>query len=114
MPADLDTHRGPILVCARCRNIVTRRDLVTEIRGNTVHTYTNPHGFTYTFCTFMAAPGCIQMGEPTTEHSWFPPFAWQLAHCAGCREHLGWCFRSTVSEMFYALIEDRLIEEQIQ
>ena len=54
------------------------------------------------------------MGEPTTEHSWFPPFAWQMANCGGCREHLGWRFRSTASEIFYALIEDRLIEEQIQ
>ena len=87
---------------------------MTEVSGNTLHTYTNPHGFSYTFRTFTTAPGCMHVGEPTTEHTWFPPFAWQLASCAGCREHLGWRFRNPSGDMFYALIEDRLIEEQIQ
>ncbi len=114
VPADLGTHHGPVLICVRCKNLVTRTDFITEISGNTVHTCTNPHGFTYTFRTFIAAPGCTQMGEPTTDHSWFPPFAWQLANCAGCREHLGWRFRRTAGEMFYALIDERLVEEQMQ
>lgn len=31
-------------------------------------------------------------GNLTNEHSWFPPYQWRFASCAGCTAHLGWCF----------------------
>jgi hypothetical protein len=31
-------------------------------------------------------------GEPTPEHSWFPPFGWVNASCRRCQHQLGWVF----------------------
>ncbi|CAE7825899.1 gpx1 [Symbiodinium necroappetens] len=31
-------------------------------------------------------------GKPTAEFSWFPGFAWAMAHCCHCNRHLGWAF----------------------
>ncbi|CAE7560221.1 ohgt [Symbiodinium pilosum] len=31
-------------------------------------------------------------GNPTAEFSWFPGFAWAMAHCSHCNRHLGWAF----------------------
>jgi hypothetical protein len=112
--AEIDTSRGAVLLCAACRHLVTRKEFATEVSGRTVHTFTNPHGFTYTFRTFIAAPGCAQIGGPTMEHTWFPGYAWQMASCRGCREHLGWHFSSAAPESFYGLIDGRLIEDQLQ
>lgn len=33
--------------------------------------------------------GCLALqGPPTTEHSWFPFYAWTIACCATCGAHL--------------------------
>jgi hypothetical protein len=113
-PADIDASRGTVLLCAACRHLVTRKECATEISGNTLHTFTNPHGYTYTFRTFTDAPGCTRSGEPTAEHTWFPGHAWQMASCRGCGEHLGWGFSGASGATFYGLIDDRLIEDQLQ
>lgn len=31
-------------------------------------------------------------GDPTEEHTWFPGYAWRMAHCRACQRHLGWGF----------------------
>lgn len=31
-------------------------------------------------------------GGPSTEDSWFPGFAWTIAYCLRCHNHLGWKF----------------------
>ena len=110
--AQLDLVRDArALVCAACRHAITREDFVTVIAGSTVHTRTNPHGHTYTFRMFADAPGCRAAGAATTAYTWFPPHAWQLAHCRACREHLGWRFVDADDLQFFALIENRLSEE---
>ncbi len=111
---EIDTSRGAVLLCAACRHLVTRKEFITEISGKTSHSGTNPHGFTYSFRTFIDAPGCMESGEPTMEHTWFAGYAWQMASCRGCREHLGWRFSNAATGMFYGLIDDRLIEEHLQ
>ncbi len=111
---EIDTSRGTILLCAACRHLVTRKEFITEISGKTSHSGINPHGFTFSFRTFIDAPGCRESGEPTTEHTWFAGYAWQMASCRECREHLGWRFSNTATGMFYGLIDDRLIEDQLQ
>lgn len=44
---------------------------------------------------------------PSTEFSWFPGYAWQIALCKRCQIHIGWRFTSTnpnmVPRIFYAL-----------
>lgn len=109
--AGCDAREPGGLICAACRYAVTRHEFATAIAGKTVHTCTNPHGYTYTFRTFTSAPGCCASGAPMDEYSWFPPHAWQLAHCRACRAHLGWRFAEPAGHQFFALIESRLSEE---
>jgi len=37
-------------------------------------------------------------GKPTAEFSWFPGFAWAMAHCCHCNRHLGWAFYPEASQ----------------
>ncbi len=97
-----------VLACARCRRPITTAAARIAVAGAHAHTFVNPHGLEFRIGCFALATGCLQVGEPTTFWSWFPGYAWQIEHCVGCREHLGWEFRSA-DHRFHGLILDRLV-----
>ncbi|KXZ45021.1 hypothetical protein GPECTOR_59g628 [Gonium pectorale] len=41
---------------------------------------------------WRSARGLRYWGRPETEHSWFPGYAWTIANCAACGQHMGWRF----------------------
>ena len=100
---------GRALACARCLAAITTTGARIEMSGAHEHTFSNPHGFVFRIGCFAVAPGCAPVTEPSTYFAWFPGYAWQIAVCTGCGEHLGWLFRSGDSR-FHALILDRLVE----
>jgi hypothetical protein len=51
------------------------------------------------------------VGEASAYWTWFPGFAWQVAVCGGCGEHIGWGFAGA-EQRFVALLLERIIEEQ--
>jgi hypothetical protein len=107
-PGPEEDH-GRVLACSRClREVTTSADRI-EVGGQHAHTFANPHGFAYRIGCFAQARGCWTASEPTTYWTWFPPYAWQIEHCASCSEHLGWLFRSD-ADRFHGLILDRLVE----
>ena len=91
------------LVCAACRHLITDEDHWIEVNGAHEHTFVNPAGFMYVVGCWRAAPGCAWTGSTETAFSWFPGWSWQVAACARCRAHLGWCYRSP-GEQFHGLI----------
>jgi len=102
--------REPVwLVCVRCGHTVTSRAAARAVAGAHEHTFANPHGFVFRIGCFRRAPGCVTTSQPTREFSWFPAYAWQVAICSACAQHLGWLFRSD-DDAFHALILDRLAE----
>lgn len=46
-------------------------------------------------------------GEPVSEHSWFPGYAWTILRCSSCSRHWGWKFDRVVEDkgrqVFWAL-----------
>ena len=102
---------GRVLVCAACLQAVTSTSARIEMSGSHAHTFSNPHGLVFHIGCFALAPGCGAASDPSTLHTWFPGYAWQIAVCRGCGEHLGWLFRSGDSR-FHGLILDRLAETE--
>lgn len=95
------------LFCALCRHPITHQDERIEMAGGHRHTRTNPAGFTFTFGCFREAAGCTVVGAPTLEHTWFHGYAWRIALCAACEQHLGWRFQAP-GDRFHGLILERL------
>ncbi|KAK2563374.1 Protein cereblon [Acropora cervicornis] len=54
--------------------------------------YVNPNGCVHETLTFYRAKSFRLRGRHTTENSWFPGYAWTIAECAQCGNHLGWRF----------------------
>jgi hypothetical protein len=56
---------------------------------------------------FSEAPGAADVGDATSEASWFPGYAWTFAICQKCHNHLGWWYNG--KDRFAGLIATRLI-----
>lgn len=96
------------LLCAGCRHPVTTERERMQVRDRHEHTCANPHGFVYRIGCFRQAPGCVAVGAPDHDFSWFPGYAWQVALCRRCQVHLGWRFRAG-GDGFHGLVLDRLV-----
>lgn len=102
---------GGRLLCARCGHPVTALGWARDVAGGHHHSFVNPHGYLYRIGCFGLAPGCTPRGEVVAEYTWFPGYAWQIAHCGGCDTHLGWGFVGR-ADRFHGLVLDRLVREQ--
>jgi hypothetical protein len=100
---------GRILACAVCLGPVTTTAARVVKCGAHEHDCVNPAGYRFHIGCFSSARGCVAEGHPTSEHTWFPPYAWQVGVCAGCGTHLGWLF-TIADDRFHGLILDRLVE----
>lgn len=94
------------LCCARCGHPVTRERHRFAVHGRHEHTRVNPFGFVFHFGCFAQADGCAVDGPLTAEETWFPGYAWRIAHCGACGVHLGWAFQGEGA--FFGLLLDRL------
>jgi hypothetical protein len=108
-PKPDDLGRGPIIVCRACQARLTTPEARITIGGAHEHSYENPHGIRFRIGCFAWVGHCAAVTPPSTYWSWFPGFAWRVAVCTECGEHLGWLFQSA-DATFHGLILDRLSE----
>jgi hypothetical protein len=95
-------------LCIVCNKKITSDKERFEYNNQSEFQFVNPGGFYFDIITFGAADGCRELGEPTTEFTWFPGHSWSYAVCSRCSNHLGWKYHGEFS--FYGLIKSRLIK----
>jgi hypothetical protein len=99
------------IICRQCRQRLTRASHGLSIDGSHQHTFANPSGIVFEIACYYPVSGITLVGSRSTEFAWFAGHTWQIGICSGCRTHLGWLFTASEARMFYALIEDRIVEE---
>ena len=97
------------ICCLACGAAVTGKDQKIQVSGSHSHTFFNPAGIVFELGCFHQAPGCLVVGAPSTEFTWFPGHIWRIALCRNCRIHLGWMF-AMEGNTFYGLILSKLRE----
>lgn len=102
-------HADDQWVCAVCQCPVALASGVCVVNGQHSHRFMNPHGFVFDILCFREVLDCRDEGPPSTEHSWFPGFAWTITQCGGCGAQLGWAFESDAAPRFWGLIENRIV-----
>ncbi|XP_046852634.1 protein cereblon-like isoform X2 [Xenia sp. Carnegie-2017] len=82
-----------IMTCNYCRSIIAdKKDLFSMSSTGLMGSYVNPGGIVHETITFHKAK-CLRLrGSSSTEHSWFPGYAWTIAECKACGSHMGWKF----------------------
>eukprot|EP00047_Mylnosiga_fluctuans_P019917 m.87431 g.87431 ORF g.87431 m.87431 type:complete len:166 (+) comp8317_c0_seq1:510-1007(+) len=89
-------NRASHIVCADCQGtICSLSQVFALVPTGAQGTYVNPHGAIHRTITLRGVDGgdLRLVGRYCAESSWFPGYAWRIAHCKGCGAHLGWRFR---------------------
>jgi hypothetical protein len=95
-------------LCIVCNKKITSDKDRFEFNNQSEFQFINPGGYYYNILTFSDADGCIELGEPTLEFTWFEGHAWSYAVCSRCSNHLGWKYSGKYS--FYGLIKSRMVK----
>ncbi|XP_020297490.1 protein cereblon isoform X3 [Pseudomyrmex gracilis] len=90
-----------IYVCVNCESLIGRQSHMFPMnKEGPQGTYVNPGGVIHETITFYHVQGVIlNSSPPSTDFSWFPGYAWTIAICKCCREHVGWKFTATESDL---------------
>jgi hypothetical protein len=94
-------------LCAWCHNRVANEKDRFPYNGKDEFTFSNPERIRFAIITFSRTLGCRQTGVPTSEHTWFPGYAWSYCLCGNCGQHLGWYYTRTIE--FAGLIIARIV-----
>lgn len=96
--------------CKRCRTqIACYSDIFAMAKGNVNANYCNPAGYIHETLTVHKTldDAAKIVDRPSTEFSWFPGYAWQIAVCKRCSSHIGWKFIAVTKNLkprtFYGL-----------
>jgi cereblon len=101
------------LCCCACgRQLATAADVLVMTSEGIGGAFVNSAGFVHDMITLSQVAGALLTSEPDTAHSWFPGWAWTIAHCR-CGQHLGWKFSATQRALkprvFWGLRRDVLL-----
>ncbi|XP_069062458.1 protein cereblon isoform X1 [Pleurodeles waltl] len=103
------------LCCKQCEDteITTKNEIFSLSLCGPMAAYVNPHGFVHETLTVYKGSNLNLIGRPSTEHSWFPGYAWTIAQCRVCGSHMGWKFTATKKDMspqkFWGLTRSALL-----
>lgn len=89
--------------CQRCSNqIASYSDIFAMAKGNVNANYCNPAGYiheTLTVHKTIDEEVLRIVDRPSSEFSWFPGYAWQIAVCGVCSAHIGWKFTALTKHL---------------
>lgn len=86
------------LGCSHCHKHICD---ITDIFSMSVHgpqgIYVNPSGTVHDMLTLTTVKNenLSYYGMASTEHTWFPGYAWRICNCNTCHQHMGWKFIAT-------------------
>ncbi|ETE71228.1 Protein cereblon, partial [Ophiophagus hannah] len=103
------------LCCKHCQDteITTKNEIFSLSLCGPMAAYVNPHGYVHETLTVYKACNLNLNGNSSTQHSWFPGYAWTIAQCKICGSHMGWKFTATKKELspqkFWGLTRSALL-----
>ena len=102
-----DKKKKDFLICRICKNKITSASQMINVNGQHKHNFKNPAGIRFHIGCFSSAKGCLAIGNPTSEFTWFKGFTWCFASCSKCLVHMGWYYQSP-GNSFFGLILNNL------
>ncbi|CAD7691244.1 unnamed protein product [Nyctereutes procyonoides] len=96
------------LCCKQCQEIeiTTKNEIFSLSLCGPIAAYVNPHGYVHETLTVCKACNLNLIGQPSTEHSWFPGYAWTIAQCKICANASPQKFRGLTRSALLPTIPD--------
>jgi len=89
-----------VLVCRRCgKQLGDQQHIFSMSKEGPQGAFVNPGGHVHETLTLHKAKNLRLVGEPSTQYSWFPGYAWTIVECSGCWAHIGWKFTASSSRL---------------
>ncbi|XP_026466824.1 protein cereblon-like [Ctenocephalides felis] len=89
-------EKSDSLCCKNCQSKIAKTsDLFAMSNDGIQSHYCNPEGWIHETFTVMRASEVRLHGHKSTRASWFPGYAWTIALCKSCNQHVGWQFTAT-------------------
>ncbi|XP_060606164.1 protein cereblon-like [Ruditapes philippinarum] len=103
-----------VLSCKDCNEQIADMSNVFSMSvSGPLSAYVNPGGHVHETVTVHQAINLNLIGRPSTEHSWFPGYAWTIAQCKRCSSHMGWKFttkrKDLIPQKFWGLCRTSLV-----
>ncbi len=96
---ELGGNGSKAIQCKACESLITHSDHLVRLNGRSRHSFMNNAGIESDSQTFDACGGAVAFGDPTRELSWFVGYAWRIAFCRTCGQHLGWHYKGLAQSM---------------
>ena len=100
------------ICCGACRARIAPRSALLGSDAPLV--FANPQGLVYELITVRTAIAVHVLDPPTTEATWFDGYAWRVAICAACVNHLGWQYSAVTPDRspatFFGFIRKHVVE----
>jgi len=102
--------------CIDCREPITRHEDLLHLAGGAgVNIFVNPTGHTFRVLTSLrpVTPAAATLhGAPSVVSTWWRGYAWTIAACARCHNHLGWLYEWAGSGALPSASPPQSIEEE--
>ncbi|CAF0850694.1 unnamed protein product [Brachionus calyciflorus] len=87
--------------CRLCNEqFCTKSDVFSMSKHGFMGAYLNPGGVVHeTLTVYKLKNFHIISPRPSTQHSWFPGYAWQIITCGQCNNHIGWKFTNAKPDL---------------
>ncbi|KAL5014116.1 hypothetical protein ScPMuIL_008386 [Solemya velum] len=104
-----------VMCCSQCSTeLADKKDVFSMSVEGPLGAYVNPGGYVHETLTVYKARNISHVGRSSTDHSWFPGYAWTIINCRTCYSHLGWKFTATkrqlVPQKFWGLTRAALVQ----
>lgn len=88
-------------ICRYCSHFIgSKSEMFAMSKEGPQGTYCNPAGVIFEILTLHQAQGLRLSGNRAfIDCSWFPGYAWTIAHCKVCETHMGWRFIAVDSKL---------------
>ena len=74
-----------IYQCRRCgKQLGDQQHIFSMSKEGPQGAFVNPGGHVHETLTLHKAKNLRLVGEPSTQYSWFPGYAWTIVECSGC------------------------------
>ena len=71
--------------CRRCgKQLGDQQHIFSMSKEGPQGAFVNPGGHVHETLTLHKAKNLRLVGEPSTQYSWFPGYAWTIVECSGC------------------------------